>query len=117
MTSIPPETVDLLTEIARLTRQEKLTWEAVRVPYETDGVYVSLASGEVELDGGAGARGASVEVRIRDEDGRPIYSFRTHSSHEDPMFDELLSTYQLARQQALKATETLSRMREELAAR
>ena len=117
MTSIPPETVELLEEIAHLTRQGKLAWEAVRVPFETDGVYVSLASGEVELDGGVGARGASVEVRIRDEDGRPIYSFRIHSSHEDPLFDELLGTYQLARQQALRAPETLAKMREELATR
>lgn len=117
MSSIPPETIDILEEVVRLTKEGRLTWDTVRVPRETGAVYVSLASGEVEINGGVGARGADVEVSIRDGEGHPIYAFRIHSSQEDPLFDDLFHTYQLARQQALKASETLSKMREELATR
>ena len=117
MSNIPPETVDVLKEVARLTQQGRLSWDIVRVPRETGAVYVALASGQVEFNGGVGARGADIEVSIRDEEGRPIYSFRIHSSQEDPLFDELFHTYQLARQQALKAPETLNKMRRELATR
>ena len=117
MTSIPPETSEIIEEIIRLTKDGHLVWEAVQVPRETGAVRVSLASGEVELNRQIGARGATMDVTIRNEDGLRIYDFSIHSSEPDPLFGELDETYGLARRQALRAQDTLARMRKELAGR
>ena len=117
MTGIPPETTGILEEIIRLTKEGRLTWDMVRVPRETGAVRVSLASGEVELNRSVGADAATLDIKIRNEDGHPIYAFTLGSLGRESLFGELDETYDAARRQALRAQDTLERMREELASR
>ena len=118
MSSIPPETLDILKEVVHLTEQGRLSWDRVRVPHETGGVYVSFASGELELcprpvQTMFGGSAKVVDVSIRNDEGLVIYSFTVGLSEE--LYDELSATYDSAWKQAIRAPETLSKLREELA--
>ena len=118
MSSIPPETVDILKEVVRLTQQGRLSWDRIRVPHETGGVYVSFASGELELSPRTvqstfGGSAKVVEVSIRNDEGLVICSFAVGLGEE--LYDELDATYDSAWKQAIGAPETLSKLREELA--
>lgn len=120
MSDIPPETLDILRQVVRLTKQEKLSWDRVRVPQETGAVYVSFASGEIALarrtvQSMFGGPASTMDVSIRNEEGLVIYAFAVGLGEE--LFDELDATYDSAWKQAIGAPETLSKIREELATR
>ena len=129
MSSIPPEALEVIQQVVGLTREGRLDWDTTTsVPGEGDGVYVSLASGELELSRrlakasnsiliniASGGPGRVIDIKIRNENGVPIYSFLVDSA--DSLFKELNEAYELAWQQALGAPETLNKIREELAAR